>query len=105
MQHDVGQPGKLPMRAHVLLMPALKSSGKLTSTVLHVCPRHPRLDGGAANVQEDPLAFVLNGRQPGGVASQSGAADAHFEFPFDIRRQRLETREADQGSDFAQAMH
>src|SRR6266478_2203303 len=70
VQHDVGQSGKLPMSAQVLLLPALESSGKLTPTGRHVCPCQPRLDGSAADIQKDPLTFVLNSRQPGGLTRQ-----------------------------------
>jgi hypothetical protein len=84
------------------LLPALESSGKLTPTGLHVCPRQPRLDDGAADIQKDSLTFVLNSRQPGGLTRRPHGG-RQFRIPLQYQVPALE-READESDHFA-TMH
>ena len=67
-------------------------------------PREPRADRGGVEQQEDPFAAVLDRREPARLEREIGALDVALVLAVDVRRDRLEAREADQREHLAQAV-
>src|SRR5208337_1813510 len=85
MEQDEGKADELA-GAFVVLFPAFVAGRELTASPLDCRLPKPRVDRLAAELNEDPLASILDGRQPGGFSGERCAGHSDFELALGVGR-------------------
>ena len=88
VEQDVGEPEELALALVVVLLPAVEAGQELLAATLDCGLFQPGVDRLALELDEDPLAPVLDGREPGDVAGQWGSGDA--DHPVRLRRRVID---------------
>ena len=86
------------------IRPVLVSDRERIEALLHGGSRKPIHHCCRAKLDEQPLTAVLDRRKPRWFEGDLRALDVGLVFAVDIRRHRLEAREADQSENLAQAV-
>ena len=102
MEHEIGQAGKLPMTALMLVLPPGKAGIELLPALLDVLTIDPRLDGLLLKLQEEPFAAILDRWKPFRFQRDWGALDIGFVLSVDIGGDSFEASKSEQRQDFAQ---
>ena len=103
MQQDVRPAGERAL-ALAVLRPALVPAREAVEPLLDRRPRQPLADRLGAKLDEDALAAVLDRREPRRLERELRALHVRLVLALDVRRDRLEAREADQRHHLAQAV-
>src|SRR5271165_3863881 len=93
MEQNEGEADELTI-ALVVLFPAFVSGFELKTPPLDRGPVKPGVDRLAAELDEDPLASILDGRKPGGFSGERCASHSDLELAFGIGRGGLEAGES-----------
>jgi hypothetical protein len=99
-----GRPGKSPSPPSSGA-PDVEPGDELRGARLDGRPLQPGLDGVLRERQEDALAAVLVGGEPGEVARQGRQLHVEVELAVDVGQRRVEPGEADLRGDLAQPVH
>jgi hypothetical protein len=107
MQQDIGCPEPASLAARMLGIPGDRTAHQLQLAPLDalIIAVAPVPDGVGRERDEDPLAAVLDGREPFGLRRQGSRGYAfQVEFALLVGARRLETGKADERQHLAQSM-